>query len=136
MHFVSIFATSAEVFIRCAVIPAHSNFHFAYNSVSKGTRCAMNCLKMHFVSIFATSAEVFIRCAVILAHSNFHFAYNSILKGTRCATNCLKMHFVSIFTTSAEVYIHCLAIYRAEKGGLRIKWFLRGQIAPELYAAL
>ena len=61
---------------------------FAYNSILKGTRCAMNCLKMQFVSIFAASTEVFIRCAVIPAHSNFHFAYNSILKGTRCAMNC------------------------------------------------
>ena len=76
--------------IRCLVIPAHSNFPFAYNSILKGTSCAMNYLKIHFVSIFAASVEVFIRCAVILAHSNFPFAYNSILKGTRCATNCLK----------------------------------------------
>ena len=30
---------------------AHSNFYFAYNSVSKGTKAATNCLKMHFVSI-------------------------------------------------------------------------------------
>ena len=117
---------------------ARVNFHFAYNSVSKGTKDATNCLKMHFVSIFATSAEVFIRCAVILAprffnlrikivlkrtrqskiirclmilaHSNFHFAYNSILKGTRYAMNCLKMYFVSIFTTSAEVFIRCAVI--------------------------
>ena len=60
------FATSAEVFIRCAEILAHSNFPFTYNSVTKETKDAMNCLKMHFVSIFTTSAEVFIRCAVIL----------------------------------------------------------------------
>ena len=74
--------------IRCAVILAHSNFPFAYNSIPKGTRCATNCLKMHFVSIFATSAEVFIRCAVILAHSNFPFTYNSVTKETKDATNC------------------------------------------------
>ena len=68
MHFVSIFAASVEVFIRCAVVLDHSNFSFAYNSVTKGIKGATNCLKMHFVSIFTTSAEVFIRCAVILAH--------------------------------------------------------------------
>ena len=88
MHFVSIFTTSAEVFIRYAVIPTHSNFYFAYNSVSKGTKAATNCLKMHLVSIFAASAEVFIRCAVILAHSNFPFTHNSVTKGTKDATNC------------------------------------------------
>ncbi len=80
--------TRQSKIIRCAVIPAHSNFYFAYNSVSKGTRCAMNCLKMHFVSIFAASTEVFIRCVAIPAHSNFHFAYNSVSKGTKAATNC------------------------------------------------
>ena len=53
--------TRQSKIIRCAVILAHSNFPFAYNSVSKGTKTAMNCLKMHFVSIFTTSAEVFIR---------------------------------------------------------------------------
>ena len=45
---------------------AHSNFHFAYNSITKGTKYATSCLKMHFVSIFAASVEVFIRCLVIL----------------------------------------------------------------------
>ena len=29
--------------IRCAVILAHSNFSFAYNSVSKGTKAATSC---------------------------------------------------------------------------------------------
>ena len=88
----------------------YAMLRFAYNSIPKGTRCAMNCLKMHFVSIFAASAEVFIRCLVIPAHSNFPFAYNSILKETSCAINCLKMHFVSIFAASVEVFIRCAVI--------------------------
>ena len=115
MHFVSIFTTSAEVFIRCAVILAHSNFPFAYNSVTKRTKYATNCFKKQFVSIFTASAEEIYTLSCNFprwnydlrttssqknevaqnytlrrdsAHSNFYFAYNFVSKGTKDATNC------------------------------------------------
>ena len=76
MHFVSIFAASAEVFIRCAVILAHSNFPFTYNSVTKGTKDATNCLKMHFVSIFAAFAKEIYTLSCNLPRLELRFAYN------------------------------------------------------------
>ena len=125
MHFVSIFTASAEEIytlscnfprrkrkiaykmvpkgtdrariIRCAVIPAHSNFPFAYNSILKGTRCATNCLKMHFVSIFAASVEVFIRCAVIPLTRIFILRiipFSKEPKPQRTAKKCISFPFL------------------------------------------
>ena len=83
--------------IRYAVIPAHSNFPFAYNSIPKGTRCAMNCLKMHFVFIFTASAEVFIRCATILLTRIFILRiipFPKEPKPQRTAKKCISFPFL------------------------------------------
>ena len=96
--------------IRCAVILAHSIFYYAYNSILKGTRCAMNCLKMHFVSIFTTPAEVFIRCAVILPAQIFILRTIPFLKERKLQRTAKKSSSFPFLRHLQKKYIRSPAI--------------------------